>query len=402
MKNRFLEGNKIEKPALSRREFLKHSLCAASGICLLSGLQGIRGVFAQQVKDPKTADQSKNPNDRFTAEARWWEPVGKDNIVKCKLCPHECTVPDGGRGICEVRENQGGKYKTLIYNRPVSLNVDPIEKKPFFHVLPGTKAFSLATAGCNIECKFCQNWQISQARPEDLDAQFLTPQQIVDFAKQNQSASIAYTYSEPTIYYEYMFDIAKAGKEKGLNNVIVSNGFINEKPLRELCKHLSAVKIDLKSFTEKFYRETCSGQLKPVLHTLEVLKSIGIWYEIVVLIVPTLNDSESEIREMSQWIVKTLGPDVPVHFSRFHPTYKIRNLPDTPVSTIERCHAIARGEGIKFVYTGNVWNHKFENTYCPKCEKLLIRRQGYFTKIEGLSEGKCSKCGEPIPGFWKS
>lgn len=402
MKNPLVEDNKMEKQCVSRREFLKRSLCAASGICLLSGLQGIRGAFAQQEKNFRTQAQTKNANDRFTADARWWDPVGKDNIIKCRLCPHGCTVPDCGRGICGVRENQGGKYKTLIYNRPVSLNIDPIEKKPFFHVLPGTKAFSLATAGCNIECKFCQNWQISQAKPEDLDAQFLSPEQIVDMAKKSECASIAYTYSEPTIFYEYMFDIAKAGKEKGLHSVMVSNGYMNEEPLRELCKNLSAVKIDLKSFTEKFYTETCAGRLKPVLHTLEVLKSIGIWYEIVVLIVPTLNDSEDEIREMSQWIVKTLGADVPVHFSRFHPTYKIRNLPDTPVPTIEKCHAIARAEGIKFVYTGNVWNHKFENTYCPKCDKLLIRRQGYFTKIEGLSEGKCSKCGEAIPGFWKS
>jgi len=376
---------------------MQRSVCAACGICLASGLGGFQRVFASQENKKNLLSGT---DARFVKDARFWESVGKGDMVKCRLCPHECTVPKGTRGICGVRENREGKYKTLVYSRPVSMNVDPIEKKPLFHFLPGTKAFSIATAGCNIECKFCQNWQISQAKPEDIDSQYVPPEKIVEHALDSKSQSIAYTYSEPTIFYEYMYDTAKMGKEKGLHSVIISNGFMNEKPLRELCAQLSGVKIDLKAFTEKFYKETCGGSLQPVLHTLEVLKEIGIWYEIVVLIVPTLNDSEKETREMCQWIVKTLGTDVPVHFSRFHPTYKILNLPRTPVATLERCHAIAKEEGIKFPYLGNVWNHKLENTFCPKCGKLLIRRQGYYTKIEGLKQGKCEKCGEAIPGFW--
>jgi pyruvate formate lyase activating enzyme len=358
---------------------------------------GISSAFAAKVEKTKLSDLNK----KFISDARWWDIIGENNFVKCRLCPHQCAVSDGQRGLCEVRENQGGKYKTLIYGRPVAMHVDPIEKKPLYHFLPATKAFSIATAGCNIECKFCQNWQISQARPEDLDSQYMPPDKIVIQAKETGSSTIAYTYTEPIIFYEYMYDTAKLGKSKGLHNVMISNGFINEKPLRELCRELSAVKIDLKAFTEKFYRETCSGELKPVLQTLKILKEIGIWFEIVVLIVPTLNDSEKENRDMCQWIIRNLGPDVPIHYSRFHPTYKIQNLPRTPVATIERCHDIAREEGIKFVYLGNVWNHKYENTFCPKCNKLLIRRQGYFTKVLSLKDGKCDKCGETIPGFWQ-
>ena len=294
-------------------------MCTAAGFCLFSFLGHGKTAFAEKDSQEQVKVKTNNVNSRFTADARFWDSVGKNNMVKCRLCPHGCTVADGQRGICEVRENQGGKYKTLVYSRTVSMNIDPIEKKPLFHFLPGTKAFSLATAGCNFDCKFCQNWQISQARPENLDSQYYPPDKIVEQAKQTECKTIAYTYSEPTIYYEYMYDVAKLGKEKGLRSVMISNGFMNEEPMRELCKQLSAVKIDLKAFTDKFYRETCSGDLKPVLHTLEVLKSLGIWYEIVVLIVPTLNDSEQENRDMCRWIVKTLGPDVPVHYSRFNP-----------------------------------------------------------------------------------
>ncbi len=384
---------------LTRREFLRRATLGASGICVLSALGGIGGALAARDKGTKSGTQIADPNAPFTADARYWEPLSGKR-VKCTLCPRECQVADRERGYCGVRENQGSKYKTLVYSRPVSMAVDPIEKKPLFHFLPNTKAFSIATAGCNIECKFCQNWQISQFRPEQIRAEYAPPDKIVALAKQTGSRTIAYTYSEPVIFYEYMYDTAELGKKAGVHSVIISNGYIQEKPMRDLCKVLSAVKIDLKAFTEKFYHDTCSGELKPVLHTLEVLKNIGIWYEIVVLIVPTLNDSEKENRDMCRWIVKNLGHNVPVHFSRFHPTYKIKNLPVTPVKTLERCHAIAKAQGIHFAYIGNVWNHKDENTFCPKCGALLIRRQGYYTRIVGLKAGKCKKCGEKIPGVW--
>ena len=384
---------------LTRREFLSRTLQSAAGLYAFSLLHGVANAQTDDKSTTLTAAKSEISS-RFGADARWWEPMGKNNIVRCKLCPHQCSVPDGQRGLCGVRQNMDGKYKTLVYSRPVSMHVDPIEKKPLFHFLPTSKAFSLATAGCNFGCKFCQNWEISQAKPEEIPSEYQPPEKIVEMAKKEGTPILAYTYSEPIIFYEYMYDIAKAGKKENLRSVMISNGFINKEPLQELCKVLSAVKIDLKAFTDKYYKEVCSGERDPVLNTLKTLKEIGIWYEIVVLIVPTLNDGEQENREMCRWIVNNLGPDVPVHYSQFFPTYKMMNLPRTPVLTIERCHDIAKAEGIHFVYLGNVWNHKYENTFCPKCDKLLIRRQGYYTKIEALKDGKCAGCGTTIPGVW--
>ncbi len=392
-----------DESAMTRRQFLTFlgrgaiGLCALTGVCAAAG-----GSLLQAAATSDTLPQlpAVAKDDLYIADARYWKSLGENRRVRCGLCPLECVVPPGGRGHCRVRENRKGAYKTLVYNRPVSMNVDPIEKKPLFHYLPGSRAFSLATVGCNIECLFCQNWQISQARPEDIPSKPVTPSEMAGLARKSESPVIAFTYSEPTVYYEYMYDIAAEGKKIGLRSVMISNGFMQEQPLRDLCGVLSAVKIDLKAFTEKFYHETCSGQLKPVLKTLEVLRDMKMWFEIVVLIVPTLNDSPSEIREMARWIRQNLGPDVPVHFTRFSPTYKIRNLPRTPVATMEKCHDIAREAGLRFVYLGNVWNHRHENTYCPSCEKMLIRRQGYYTEIIGLDKGACRHCGTAVPGVW--
>jgi pyruvate formate lyase activating enzyme len=252
-----------------------------------------------------------------------------------------------------------------------------------------------------MECKFCQNWQIAQFRPEQIRSYHLPPKEAVGLARGEDCKTIAYTYSEPAVFYEYMYDIAREGKKEGIGSVMISNGYINEEPLVELCKHLSAVKIDLKAFTEKFYQETCSGELEPVKETLLVLKRIGIWYEIVVLLIPTLNDSEEEIREMCLWIKENLGVNVPVHFSRFHSTYKIRNLPPTPIRTLERAREVAKGLGINYVYLGNVPGHDGENTYCPGCGKVVIRRIGYNILANSLKMGKCSHCGYLIAGVWE-
>ena len=293
-----------------------------------------------------------------------------------------------------------GAYYTLVHSRVCALNVDPIEKKPMFHFLPGTKAYSLATAGCNVECKFCQNWQISQYRPEQVESIKLTPEDVVKDAKTSGSKTIAYTYSEPVVFYEYMFDTARLGNDHGLKSVMISNGYIQEKPLMELCQYLSAVKIDLKSFTEKFYQETCTGELKPVLNTLTTLKKVGIWFEIVMLVIPTLNDSEKEFREMCAWIKENLGPDVPIHFTRFHPTYKIKNLPPTPVKTLEMARKVALDTGLHFPYVGNVPGHDGENTYCPHCKNIVIRRAGFSILENHLKGNKCKDCDQPIPGIW--
>jgi pyruvate formate lyase activating enzyme len=329
----------------------------------------------------------------------FWEEL-PDKKVKCVLCPRECEVADVERGYCGVRENQGGKYQTLVYGTLCSANVDPIEKKPLFHYLPGTTAFSIATAGCNIECKFCQNWEISQFRPEQVSSVLVPPERLIEVCRRERSPTVAHTYSEPVVFYEYMHDSAAIGREKGIGSVMISNGYIQEEPLRELCKYLTGVKIDLKAFTETFYNEQCNGELAPVLETLETLKDIGIWFEIVVLIIPTLNDSEDEIRQMSRWIVKHLGPDVPLHFTRFHPTYRMTNLPRTPVSTLERCRRVALESGVHYVYAGNVPMHPGENTFCHECKRTVIRRAGFRIIDNALEDGTCPDCSTKIPGVW--
>ncbi|HID95427.1 MAG TPA: AmmeMemoRadiSam system radical SAM enzyme [Candidatus Latescibacteria bacterium] len=321
-------------------------------------------------------------------------------MAECQLCPKRCTVADQQRGFCRVRKNLHGKYYTLVHSNPCAAHIDPIEKKPFFHFLPTTLAFSIATAGCNFVCKFCQNWEIAQSPPERTNNVYLPPEKLAQYAKKAGCTSVAYTYSEPVIFYEYMLDASIAAKEAGLKNVMITNGFISPEPMEELCRHLDAVKIDLKAFTEEYYKEICAGQLQPVLDILKLLKKIGIWYEIVYLVVPTLNDTDREFEDVCTWIAGTLGKDVPVHFSRFYPNYMLRNLPMTPVRTLERARAIATKAGLKYVYIGNVPGHEGESTFCPNCKKVLIRRAGYNVTEYNLNKGKCKFCGEIIPGVW--
>ena len=331
--------------------------------------------------------------------ARWWKK--KDGArVECGLCPRHCVVADIERGTCGVRENRGGEYYTLAHSNPCSVHLDPVEKKPFFHVLPGASALSLATAGCNFECHFCQNWEIAQARPEQVKSVALSPEQVAALAVKNRAPAIACTYTEPVVWSEYVYDIAVAGRAAGLKTLMVSNGFIEEEPLRDLCKVLGAVKIDLKAFTEKFYKEQCGGELKPVLQTLKRLRKAGMWTEIVVLIVPTLNDGEDELRALARFVRDELGADVPLHFTRFHPSYRLMNLPSTPIPTLERAQQIATAEGLHFAYLGNVPGHPAENTYCPGCKRMLIRRVGMATLENRLKGGRCPDCNLKIPGVW--
>jgi pyruvate formate lyase activating enzyme len=324
-----------------------------------------------------------------------------ENKIRCLLCPRECVVADRERGTCGVRENRDGTYYTLVHSNPCSLNNDPIEKKPLFHFRPGTQAFSLATAGCNIECRFCQNWQISQFPPEQVNHRVVTPDEIVRHAQRLGSSSIAFTYSEPVVFYEYMLDICKAASGTGIGRVMISNGYINQKPLAELLPHLDGIKIDFKAFTERFYKEQCSAHLKPVLESLEVIRDAGTWLELVVLTIPTLNDDPTEVEAMARWVVQRLGPDTPVHFTRFHPTYKLKNLPPTPVATLERCREISIGQGLRYVYAGNVPGHPGENTYCPSCGTPVIVRDGYRIKKNAITDGACPACKAEIRGVWK-
>lgn len=320
--------------------------------------------------------------------------------VRCELCPHRCEVADGGRGLCRVRENRGGTYYSLVHGNPCAVHVDPIEKKPFFHVLPTTRSYSLATAGCNFDCKFCQNWEISQARPDDTYNFELPPEQVVAMAMQHRCRSIASTYVEPTIFMEYMLDIGRLAKAAGILKVMHSNGFVNEKPLDDLCLVLDAACIDLKGFSEAFYKDVCAGGLAPVLASLKQLKRRRVHTEIVNLIVPGKNDDLREIAAMCAWIKAELGADTPMHFSRFNPLYKLRSLPPTPVATLERACETARKAGLHFVYLGNVPGHPLASTSCPKCGTLLISRLGYMSTIAGLKDGRCANCGRPIPGIW--
>ncbi len=378
-KRRGVREEKAE--GITRRSFITGSaafLAAAStGICLSEA--GNRG------------------NDE---EARYYEKLEHDE-VRCLLCPKECLVGDRERGYCGVRENRGGTYYTLVYGRPCSLHIDPVEKKPFFHVLPGTGAFSLSTVGCNMECKFCQNWQISQSRPEQYDTRFTSPGSVVDMAAASGARSVAYTYGEPIVFIEYMQDIAALAAEEGLKNLVVTSGYINEKPLLELCGLVDAIKIDLKAFDEKYYNDICSSELRPVLDAITTIASLGVWLELVYLMVPTLNDDPARIREMARWIVKNAGAGVPIHFSRFFPQYRLKNLPPTPVSSLEKAYDVCREEGLEFVYVGNVPQHRMENTYCPSCGKKVISRRGY--RIHGLeiSDGRCRFCDTAIPGIWR-
>ncbi|MFQ5590668.1 MAG: AmmeMemoRadiSam system radical SAM enzyme [Phycisphaerae bacterium] len=387
-------GNLFFTP--TRRDLLRWgAACSAAGTLIRLG---VRTARAQDVAGTG-ALVGPRLEGVVRHKALFWESV-EGTRVKCVLCPRECEVADVERGYCGVRENRDGAYQTLVYGTLCSANVDPIEKKPLFHYLPGTTAFSIATAGCNIECKFCQNWQISQFRPEQVKSVKVTPERLVASCKGRGCPTIAYTYSEPVIFYEYMRDSAELARASGIGSVMISNGYIQEKPLRQLCRHLTGVKVDFKAFSEKFYADTCAGKLKPVLATLEVLKEIGIWFELVVLIIPTLNDSPGEIKRMSKWVVEHLGPDVPMHFTRFHPTYRITNLPRTPVATLDRLRQIALDSGVHYVYAGNVPTHPGENTYCHNCSHELIRRIGFRVRFNRISEGKCPNCGTGIPGVW--
>ena len=324
-----------------------------------------------------------------------------DNKVQCQLCPRHCVIASGKRGFCGVRESRGGTLYTLVYGKPCAVHIDPMEKKPLFHFFPKSRAFSIATVGCNLRCKFCQNWQISQAAPEDVKPQELTPEEIVTLAVKSQSRAIAYTYTEPTIFYEYMIAIAKLAKERGIKNVMHSAGHINPGPLRALCKYLDAANIDLKGFSRKYYQEMSLGNLDSVLQTLKILKEEGVWLEITNLVLPGYNDDPKVVRAMCDWIRDNLGPDTPLHLSRFVPMYKLLNLSPTPQKTLEQARQTAMDAGLKYVYIGNIAGHEAENTYCPKCGKVLIERKGYSIGSINIESGKCTFCEEAISGVWK-
>jgi pyruvate formate lyase activating enzyme len=296
--------------------------------------------------------------------------------------------------------NVRGEMRSLVYGRPLSVHVDPIEKKPFYHFLPGSQAYSLATAGCPLHCRFCQNWEISQSRPEDHDAAFVPPAQLVRDAADRRAPVIAFTYNEPTVFTEYLTDVAREARPRGLRSVIVSCGFMREAPLAEMCEVLDAIKIDLKGFSEEFYRKASRAELAPVLRSIRQVRKSGRHLEIVNLVVPTLNDSPALLGGLCDWVAGELGPDVPLHFTRFHPDYQLLNLPPTPVATLTQARELALARGIRYAYVGNVPGHPGNHTYCPKCGKAVIRRDSMFVTEMNLNDGRCGFCAAPIAGVW--
>ena len=323
--------------------------------------------------------------------------------VQCELCPKLCVIRPGQSGECRVRINIDGVLRTVVYGYPCSTNIDPVEKKPLFHFLPGSRILSVATVGCNLHCKNCQNWEISQANPEDetFSADFCSPERLVALSKEYRCPSLAYTYTDPVVYYEYTYDSAKLAREAGIRNVLVTAGYINELPWKKLLEYTDAANIDLKGITEDFYREVCSATLKPVQTALILTRAAGVHLEVTNLVIPTLNDKPEEIRELSRWMKANLGADTPLHFSGFYPRYQMRNLPPTPLKTLEMARRIALSEGINYVYIGNVASREGQNTYCPGCRKLLIERSGYTILQNRLKDGLCPDCGREIYGVWK-
>ncbi len=369
---------------MQRREFIRTVCTGSCGIA-------VSGVF------PGRALAADKP---YEVEARYYEKLD-DNWVSCQVCPRGCAVADGKKGFCRVRINRGGKYYSSVYGRACTYHVDPIEKKPLFHFMPGTTAFSIATVGCNLDCKFCQNWEISQEHPENVDAYELKPAKVVEAAKQFDAPTIAYTYTEPIVWFEYALDCVRAGHDEGLRSVMISAGYMNREPMVEVAGEMDAIKIDLKSINGDYYKDICSATLQPVLSTLATIRETGTWLEIVNLMVPTLNDSDEDVEKLCKWVKENLGSDVPVHFTRFYPTYKLKNLPPTPVVTVEKARAIALANGINYPYVGNVPSgHPGESTYCPGCGEMVIKRVGYRVLSITLKDGKCPSCGIEIPGIW--
>ena len=334
-------------------------------------------------------------------EAYLYEKLGGKK-VKCNLCSHRCVIPEGKAGICQVRENRGGILYSLVYGKAAANNVDPIEKKPFFHFLPGSYSFSIATVGCNFHCRNCQNFDISQIVRDNsrITGEDFSPDEAVRHAVEYDCKSISYTYTEPAIFLEYSYETACIARRKGIRNNFVTNGFMTEEALDFFHPNLDAANVDLKSFRETFYKEMCGGRLKPVLSSIKKMKDLGIWIEVTTLIIPTMNDSTEELREIAEFI-RDVGDDVPWHVSRFHPTYRVDNIPSTPIEVLRKAREIGMEAGLRYVYIGNVPGDDGENTYCYKCGKLLIKRSGFQVFENLITDSKCSGCGTVIDGVFE-
>ncbi|MEM3047808.1 MAG: AmmeMemoRadiSam system radical SAM enzyme [Candidatus Bathyarchaeia archaeon] len=374
----------------SRRIFFK--LALGCGAALGLGFLSLRNIQSKR-------SQTSNLSQTEPYEAMFYRTLSSGK-VQCELCFRHCVILPGARGFCGNRLNIDGQLETLVYGKPCAVQVDPIEKEPQFHVLPGSRILCIGTAGCNFKCTFCHNWEISTRTIEETGYVDLPPEKAVESALENHVAAISFTYNEPTVFYEYMYNTAKLARERGLKTIFHTNASMNEEPLRILLTHIDAVAVDLKAFTAEFYRSTSFSELTPVLETLKTIHNEGVWMEIVNLIIPTLNDNMENIREMCIWIRDNLGVEVPIHFNRFQPAYKLTNLPPTPVKTLEKAREIALQTGIEYVTIGNVPGHEANSTRCPRCGETIIKRTHFTVHQVNIRDGRCRNCGHKIPGIW--
>ncbi len=325
-----------------------------------------------------------------------------NNMVQCRICFRNCILQEGERGFCRNRENIGGTLYNIVYGKPSAIMVDPIEKEPQFHFLPGSRILCLGSAGCNFRCRFCHNWHLSQRSIEEIGHSGpLFPEDVVNMAIRQNVPTISFTYNEPTSWYEYLYDIAKLAKDEGIRVIFHSNGSMNPEPLRALLPYVDSVTIDLKGFTDEFYEKVSEAKLEPVKQTLEIIREEGVWLEIVNLVVPTLNDDPDDIRRMCEYIRDSLGEYTPLHFTRFFPNYRLTDLPPTPVETLEKARTIARDVGLKYVYIGNVPGHRYNSTFCPHCDEKLVDRYHFSVHGVRVENGRCGTCGESISGIWE-
>lgn len=365
----------------TRREFISRGTCATCALALGAKLELLAGTLPHEEK-----------------EAMFYTLTPRG--VKCRLCPHQCNIAEGRTGDCRVRYNQNGKLYTKAWNNPCAVHIDPVEKKPLLHFLPGTNALSLAIAGCNFSCLNCQNWDISQTTPDKTRNYDLTPTQVVNQAQKEGCRSIAYTYSEPVTFFEYTLECSRLARRAGIKNIVVSNGYINPAPLYEWCKVIDAANIDLKAFDDEIYNMLNNGTLEPVLRTLLKLKENGVWLEITNLVIPEWTDDMNMIRRMCQWLAQNGFKDTPLHFSRFYPHYKLNKLQPTPENVLIKARETALNQGLKYVYIGNVPGRNYANTYCPNCQSMVIERLGYNIRQSKIKNGRCQVCGHSIPGIW--
>ncbi|MEA3448327.1 MAG: AmmeMemoRadiSam system radical SAM enzyme [Bacteroidota bacterium] len=336
-------------------------------------------------------------------EAMYYDKMGNSGEVVCRLCPHKCFLEEGEVGDCRVRANIEGKLRSLVYARPITMHIDPIEKKPFFHFHPKEKTLSIATAGCNLRCRNCQNWEISQLSPFEMeDVKVVPPKDVVKLAKRHGAEIISYTYNDPIVFYEYMLETAKIAQKNGIKNTMVTAGFINEEPMRELAKYMDAATVDIKGTSNEFYRKFNTGELDPVLDAIKVMHEEGLWLEISYLVIPGENDTKADFEKFANWVIDNIGDDTPVHFLRFFPHFQMKSKPATPIPTLEYARKTAQEAGLKHVYLGNVRNTDAEDTFCPHCGKKIIDRSGYLIRSFHVTpEGNCEYCGKPINGVWE-